>query len=435
MQLAWKVKFKTDGLGRYLAAGGRDSDPRVAFVWDLESPVGADPLALRIPEAVFINGISFDPTSRWAVTGCVGAVAFWPLPGPRPVVFSNPAGRALGRGVFTPDGSEVAFLEEDVGLRFFPTAPGTAERLIPEESVVQGPLVIDPAGRFAIVNTRSQSLLMLPFDGSQPRTLEGFDRSAYILPAAYDPQRELVAAAPYTAPREHKVIRVWSLRDGSVTVLGPADDAGEQFTGAYRALAFLPDGALLSTSSGSLRRWNLDDGSSEVLLRNNFRGSQLSPDGRAIAAKTFDDGTIILIDLETREIQRLPEYGEDTRGIAFGPHDGVFAAGSADGTIRVGRLGGGEPHLLCGHTAAVAGLAFSPDGRWLMSRDRSPVVRLWPVPDLSKPAPHTLPYEEFLAKLDEFTNACFVRDAESPTGWNPSITARPFPGWAEVPTW
>jgi WD40 repeat protein len=274
---------------------------------------------------------------------------------------------------------------------------------------------------------------VLPFDGSEPRTLEGFDRSAYIRPAAYDPQRGLVAAAPYTAPREHKVIRVWNLRDDSVTVLGPADDAGEQFAGGYMELAFLPEGGLLSASRGSLRRWDLSDGSSEVLLREGFGGYSLSPDGRSIVAVRSEGVPLILINLETLRIQPLPEYAESPTSVRFGPQEGVFASGSADGTIRIGHLGGGEPHLLLGHTAGVYGLAFSPDGRRLMSRDTRDTVRLWPVPDLSKPAPHTLPLAEFLAKLDEFTNLRLVRDEDSPTGW--SDHRAPFPGWAEVPSW
>jgi WD40 repeat protein len=141
----------------------------------------------------------------------------------------------------------------------------------------------------------------------------------------------------------------------------------------------------------------------------------------------------MLIDLETLKIQPLPEYGESFRGGAFGPQEGVFAFGSEDGTIHIGRLGAGEPHLLLGHTAEVFGLAFSPDGRRLMSRDTRGTVRLWPVPDLTKPAPHTLPLDEFLAKLDEFTNVRLGRDEESPTGWGPHRA--PFPGWAEVPRW
>ncbi len=60
-------------------------------------------------------------------------------------------------------------------------------------------------------------------------------------------------------------------------------------------------------------------------------------------------------------------------------------------------------------------------------------VRLWPMPDLSKPPLHTLPREELIAKLETLTNLRVVRDPESATGWK--LTHDPFPGWETVPTW
>ena len=60
-------------------------------------------------------------------------------------------------------------------------------------------------------------------------------------------------------------------------------------------------------------------------------------------------------------------------------------------------------------------------------------LRLWPMPDLSKPPLHTLPHDELIAKLHSLTNIRVVRDEESSTGWN--VKVGPFPGWAEVPTW
>jgi WD40 repeat protein len=404
----------------------------VARVWDLHAPVGVEPMVLRIPPVENINSISFDPTRRWMVTGVIQGAAFWPIPDPSAVVFSDFEVDLWG-GRFTPDGSEIVFGEPGVGIWVLPTTPGAPRRLVPLKAINDGAPTLDPEGRFVIARSVDASVLVVPLDGSPPTRLEGFDPSARPTALAYDPARELVAAAPHLGPKDKKVIRVWSLRDGSVTVLGPADDAAEGFEGGYRSLAFLPDGSLLSISKGSLRRWNLDDGSSEIVVQGSFHHFRLSPDRSTIGTAYFGDQTVHLIDLDTGEIQRLPEYGEELWSFAFGPEPRVIASGSQDGTIRVGRLGGGAPHHLFGHTGTVGLLEFSPDGRWLLSGDRAGTIRLWPAPDLSRPAPHTLPLDEYLAKLDEFTNVRFVRDEESPTGW--SGHRAPFPGWAEVPSW
>ena len=38
-----------------------------------------------------------------------------------------------------------------------------------------------------------------------------------------------------------------------------------------------------------------------------------------------------------------------------------------------------------------------------------------------------------IVKLKTLTNLSVVRDEESSTSWN--VEVRPFPGWADVPTW
>ena len=58
---------------------------------------------------------------------------------------------------------------------------------------------------------------------------------------------------------------------------------------------------------------------------------------------------------------------------------------------------------------------------------------LWPMPDVTKPPLHTLPYAELVAKLDSLTNLQVVQDPTSSTGWKLEIG--PFPGWKDVPTW
>jgi len=60
-------------------------------------------------------------------------------------------------------------------------------------------------------------------------------------------------------------------------------------------------------------------------------------------------------------------------------------------------------------------------------------VRLWPMPDLSKPPAHTLPLAELLAKLKAQTNLRAVADRAAPGGYR--LEPGPFAGWSEVPEW
>jgi hypothetical protein len=60
-------------------------------------------------------------------------------------------------------------------------------------------------------------------------------------------------------------------------------------------------------------------------------------------------------------------------------------------------------------------------------------IRLWPMPNLSKPPLHTLPHDALMARLGSLTNLRLVADPSSPSGYK--VDLAPFPGWKDVPTW
>jgi WD40 repeat protein len=78
-------------------------------------------------------------------------------------------------------------------------------------------------------------------------------------------------------------------------------------------------------------------------------------------------------------------------------------------------------------------VAVSPDLRWVATAGEDNTLRLWPMPDLTKPPLHTLPHGELLAKLRSLTNIRVVRDAASSEGWRLEVGL--FPGWKAIPEW
>jgi WD40 repeat protein len=89
--------------------------------------------------------------------------------------------------------------------------------------------------------------------------------------------------------------------------------------------------------------------------------------------------------------------------------------------------------VLSGHAEGSWHVAVSPDLEWVASAGEDNTLRLWPMPDLSKPPLHTLPHDELIAKLKSLTNLRAVPDPEAEGGWK--IDLAPFPGWKDLPTW
>jgi WD40 repeat protein len=207
--------------------------------------------------------------------------------------------------------------------------------------------------------------------------------------------------------------------------------------------AWLADGRLVTDGEAGLRVWDLDSGTSRLLrpCRATTPGNPVyltSRGTRAVVRLDAADApgamsSLSVFDLVSGTTREITSHGTKVESFALGAQGNILVTGDKNGLIRVGPLSGEEPHLLFGHTATVLSVAVSPDGRWIASASEDGVIRLWPMPDLSKPPLHTLPHAELLAKLESLTNLRAVRDASSDTGWK--IAIGPFPGWAKIPEW
>jgi WD40 repeat protein len=186
------------------------------------------------------------------------------------------------------------------------------------------------------------------------------------------------------------------------------------------SVAFTPDGtrALLGLDDTTLRLWDLEKWQEVRKLTGHTSYVvcvAISPDGKRGLSAGEHDNTARLWDLETgKELRKFEGHKESVHSVAFSP-DGkravsgggvqraIFAPGS-DNTARVWDVETGkEIRVLTGHKAGVWAVAFSPDGRRILTGSGhwtldSPdmTMRLWDV-DSGKE----------LARFEEHTGTVF----------------------------
>jgi hypothetical protein len=252
---------------------------------------------------------------------------------------------------------------------------------------------------------------------------------------------------PYSSEADSVVVRVWDLATGDVRDLGTVD-------GYTASLHFTDDEHIVWRGGAFMLMGETGEeaGASEVLFELTKGQAQKRPlDVAGHIAIESEDGSyhltteltgpesrltsrLLYTDHETGQTREISNLGSDPYPVAIGPsEDWIVTGGANDGIVRVGRISGGEPHLLYGHRGQIPSVKVSPDGRWIASGGKDTTLRIWPMPDLTKPPFHTLPYEELMPKLETLTNLRVVRDEESSTGW--AVKVGPFPGWETVPEW
>ena len=238
-------------------------------MWDLTGPPDAEPMVLGRGPVTTIGAV-FEPTGRWLAAEDLNGVTFWPATGRWPSVMRVSAG--WSRDVaFDPNGKWIAASAGRGGVEIWPSTVNGFPRRHIAADVSQ--LAVSPDGQFLATGTRSGSVLVLPVAGSGFRELRGFQ--GWVDAVAFDATgRRIAADGPMDGGRRH-VIRVFDLQTGDVKSFDPGDGKD------IKTVAFLPDGGLLISGFGGLRRLDLETGSFELLLAQPG-GAFLGPDGRHV---------------------------------------------------------------------------------------------------------------------------------------------------------
>ena len=133
-----------------------------------------------------------------------------------------------------------------------------------------------------------------------------------------------------------------------------------------------PDGKQLAAGGEDsiIRLWNIDRPATPALLRGHTRNVwevRFSPNGQRLASGSFDDSVRIWDSRSGRLLETLTGHSQAVVGLDFSPDGKLLVTGADDSTIRYWRASDGAPLRTIENGTHVDKVAFSPDGRWIAS--------------------------------------------------------------------
>jgi WD40 repeat protein len=318
--------------------------------------------------------VDFGPRSNVLATGMGdGTAIVWELsPEGAKEAFTLAGHGAAVRGmVFGSDGRRLVTGGADGTVRMWNVAPdGEREWLtVPGGTGV----AYSPDGRLLATGSEDGDVnLYDPKSGRRIRTLWG--HTDWVNAVDFSPDGSRVASAA-----DDGTVRIWDPASGveAVTIDDP---------GPITDVAFSPDGTRVATTNfgdgGRIRTWDAATGELVRTLRNQrgdpaqgFFSVEFSPDGTRLAGEDQEDTYIWRVE-DGKILARLqqPEY---VHQLAFSPDGRQLVTAAFDGSIRMWDVPTGrEIRSVLGYTAAL-GLAFSPDGTQLATIHRDQRLRLW----------------------------------------------------------
>ena len=380
--------FASDG--RSIATASADGTVRL---WDA---VSCQPHAVLTPQwrpgarDRNVYGVAIAEGGDQVAAACGdGTIRLWSVDSGELVTELRGHSRRVFAVCFSPDSLRLASASEDGTARVWDLETTTCMAVLRHPMRVNGVAWNDDGSGLATVSADAMLRLWNPGDGRLERELVGH-RDAIWSVARLSSDRFVTASGDTT-------VRVWDAGAAAEAVMecGSEDGAG------VRGVAFSPDGqlAVTATAQGRLRLWDMATCTAArdmPIVRGRVNAVDFSPAGDVVAAACGDGVVRLYRVADTMAPERIDAhegpafaavFSPDGRRIASagaepgkgGPEKGgLERTGPEQGSVRIHSVPAGrEATLTLPHPARAHAVAWSPDGRRLVTACADGMVREW----------------------------------------------------------
>jgi WD40 repeat protein len=398
------VAFSPDS--RFVATGGRDAG---VCLWDIATGVEIR----RFIHQFQVWSVAFSPDGRFLLTKTSSLIK---ERGDYVYVWDTATGvevqRFAGRAVevhtpaFSPDSRLLVVAEDDYTVRFWEIATGQDMRRLSGHTDKVAAVAFSPDGQLVLTGSvDTTARLWDVHTGAEVRRFA--EHSGSVLLVAFSPDGRLVLTAS-----EDNTVRLWetdtgrevqhfvglSARAVSVTFSAEGDTilvqtaekmghlwnivSGQEIRQFQKdeLAAVSPAGRLVVTRDTSGRTLQLQETATGQLVREFANGSPIavSPDNRFLLIENITEKTLQVWEVATgQDVQQFAGRAAAVRAVAFSADGRFVVTGSNGNGAHIWEIATGKVAQHVGQEDSVRSVAFSPDGRFVVTGGWT--ARLWEV--------------------------------------------------------
>ncbi|HUG68926.1 MAG TPA: protein kinase [Pirellulaceae bacterium] len=264
---------------------------------------------------------------------------------------------------FSPDGQRIFSVSSDETLRIWDAEKGHELLICRGHSADIKSVAVSSDGK-RIVSGSTDGTARLWDANTSPTTFILRGHALEVLAVCFSPDGKHIVSGSGKVVNSDRPgeLKIWS------TETGQEERTLHGHTDGVSSVNFNSDGKHFVTASwdDNLRIWDVETGQ---LIRT-FRGRAIGPDGeRAIDGGKFGEEAPRVFDVRTnREVCNLRGHEGTVNCIAFSSNGKFIVTGSDDPTLKLWDARTGEQiHTLRGHSMEVRTACFSDDGKYIVS--------------------------------------------------------------------